>query len=87
MIWQDFIFGAGAIIFSLALLPLIFSRKVDPPPLGTSLPTSIVLASFVIAYDSLDLNFAAITSLISATLWGVLVAKRVFLLELRGEIS
>ena len=67
---QECIFVAGSIIFILALLPSVFGE--DKPDRATSAMTGTVLAVFGGAYVSMDFYFAAITSFVTAALWGTM---------------
>ncbi len=46
--WKDWIFGSGGFVFTLFLLPTVFSAQ--QPPLLTTIPTWIFLWLFVIAH-------------------------------------
>lgn len=71
--WQDALFGAGGIVFAAALVPSVLSGA--EVPLTTSIPTAIFLAAFVVAYASLGLRYASVTTAVSATLWLILAAQ------------
>ena len=59
----DLIFGAGSIIFCIALLPSVFSK--DKPNLLTSCVTASVLGIFAITYESINFHFAAAVSVVT----------------------
>ncbi len=70
--WQDLVFGMGGIVLDL----IIFCILLNPTsliPIGTSVVTAIVLASFSYCQLTLNLKLASITSLIAGLEW-VLVA-------------
>ncbi len=48
--WKDWIFATGSIVFTISLIPIIFSP--EKPPLITSLPTWFFLWLFVIAHSA-----------------------------------
>lgn len=75
MMWQDIVFGIGAILFSIVLLPTIRNPKAVVPLLTSSL-TSIILYIFVFTYLTLDMNIAALTNFISASLWAFIALFR-----------
>lgn len=74
MIWQDWVFGIGTVIFSVALLPSVFGG--EKPSLSTSLPTGAILMLFAVTQASLSLWFTAIMSVIAGSLWLVLAFQR-----------
>ena len=71
MIVQDLIIMIGSIGFSIALLPSIFSGS--KPSWQTSLMTGGILVVFAGCYATLGLIYAAITTVVTATLWSVLL--------------
>lgn len=73
MEWQDALLGGGSIVFGLALIPsLVGDQK---PNFWTGLITSTLLYSYVIAFVTLDLWFAAMTDAFSATVWLLLTVQ------------
>jgi hypothetical protein len=72
--WQDVVFAIGSLIFAMALVPSI--RSTDKPALGTSLPTTLILYVFSMTYFSLELYYAAIVTLGTATLWAILAVQK-----------
>lgn len=64
---EDLIFGIGSIVFILAWIPSLFRNEYPAAP--TSFITSVILFSFSFAYLSLDMIFAASTSIILALIW------------------
>lgn len=74
MIWQDWVFGIGTIIFSIALLPSILSK--EKPAISTSIPTGSILALFALTQASLSLWFASGMSLVAAFLWFTLALQK-----------
>jgi hypothetical protein len=65
--WQDWVFGVGALLLVSALLPMLISD--DKPALSTSLVTGSVLASFALAQYSLGLYLATWATLASVCVW------------------
>jgi hypothetical protein len=65
---------AGQFLFIVALAPSVFSK--DKPALTTSLLTGSVLAVFVIAFSSLGLLLAAITTSVSSLTWFILAYQK-----------
>jgi len=74
MLWQDFIFPAGSVIFWISLYHAI--RKRDAPPVWTSGPTALVLYVFAVTYATLDLWLSATFSVVTALLWTWLLIMR-----------
>jgi hypothetical protein len=71
---QDYIYTAGSIIFILSLLPAVFSK--EKPPRSTCALTGGVLYVYAVNGYTLDLYFTAITTLITAAVWTVLLFQR-----------
>jgi len=74
-VWQDYLFLAGGIVFIAALLPSLLSK--DKPNWLTSITTSFFLFCYVVAYFTLSLKFAAITTSITATIWLVMFVQKI----------
>lgn len=74
MIWQDVVFGVGTAVFSIALIPTL--RDKQKPALLTSIPTAVILYVFAITSSTLNLRFAMIMQLVSATIWSALAWQR-----------
>lgn len=74
MIWQDYVFAIGAIVFIFALMPTV--RGKSKPPLITSITTSIVLFVYSYNYLTLKLWFAMVTTAATATQWAVLAFQK-----------
>jgi hypothetical protein len=76
MLWQDWVFTVGELVFSIALIPSLVS-KYDKPDRWTCGITTMVLWVFVPAYWSLELDFATWSGVLAATLWTILwIQKR-----------
>ncbi len=71
MSWQDWVIGAGQLLFAVALVPAVFSRK-RKPPFFTSMLTSVVLFSMAVCFVTLGLWFSFGSASVCAFLWGVL---------------
>lgn len=54
MLWQDWVFAIGSLIFAAALIPSV--RGQDKPALSTSLTTGSVLIIFALTYLTLSLS-------------------------------
>jgi len=74
MHWQDFVFTAGNIVFSAALIPSIVGKS--KPALLTSLTTGVVLIVFAATYMTLSLTYSAVTSTVSGCLWLTLAIQK-----------
>jgi len=70
----DLVFMVGGFIFAPSL---IFSiRDKVKMPAKTSLPTAIVLTSFVGCYAALELYLAAFATTLTAVCWYILFLRR-----------
>lgn len=72
--WQDVVFTVGTVLFSVALLFSV--RSEHKPAVGTSLMNVFIIASFIIAYWSMELYYAALTNLLTFTLWAILFFQK-----------
>lgn len=72
--WQDIVLSIGSLFFIIGLMPSIFT---DAKPAGlTSLTNALVLSAFTVAYATLYLWFAAVTTAITAGCWMVLAVQK-----------
>ena len=71
---QDYIYTAGSILFILSLLPALKAK--EKPPRFTCALTGSVLYVYAINGYTLDLYFTAITTLVTAAVWTVLLFQR-----------
>ena len=62
-----------------ALLPSIFSKH--KPSVYTSVSTGTILGIFAVVYFSLDMWFAATTTLVTCGLWATLAIQEIILLK------
>ncbi len=76
MHWQDLVITIGQIIFSIALLPMVFSK--DKPALVSSLVTGVVLIIFALTYITLSLWFAAGMTTITGIIWFILAYQKYY---------
>ncbi len=76
MLWQDWVFSIGTIIFAIALVPTLVSK--NKPALSTSFTTGVVLLVFAITYVTLSLWFSAITTTITGTIWLIIFSQKYF---------
>jgi len=74
MIWQDWLFMAGNIIFIAALVPAVLSK--EKPPIKTSLMTGATVAAFCVGFATLGLWFSAVAQAIVSALWLSLAAQK-----------
>lgn len=74
MSWQDLVFGAGQLLFGIALLPALWSD--EKPPLFTSLLTGVVLWVFAGAFATMTFWWAAANSFGCGLLWLTLAWQR-----------
>ena len=74
MIWQDWVFGIGTIIFSIALVPSVLGK--EKPAISTSLSTGITLMFFAFAQATLALWFACGASVLASVLWLTLAVQK-----------
>jgi hypothetical protein len=74
MLWQDYVFTIGGIIFILALIPSITGK--DKPALTSSLSTGIVLVIYAVTYITLSLWYSALTISLTALCWFILAFQK-----------
>ena len=73
MTWQDLVFGAGQLMFAIALFPALASPA--KPPRFTCVLTVAVLLAFAGTFSSLGLWWSMSTSLACGALWIVLALQ------------
>jgi hypothetical protein len=76
MNWQDIVLSVGQWIFTIVLIPAILSK--EKPPVISSLPTALIMYTFVIVYISLSLWTAAISSMLLGTTWLILTIQKYY---------
>ena len=69
--WQDIVLMVGGFVFAPSLLISII--RGAEYPLGTTLPTALVLGTYVVVYLSLGLKLAAISTALTAICWCILI--------------
>ena len=74
--WKDWVFGSAGIVFTLFLLPTIFSS--DKPPVLTSIPTCIFLWLIVFAHSSNKDYKGAFWSFACGSVWLILAIQKLF---------
>lgn len=74
MLWQDFIFTIGSLVFALALLPSVLGPH--KPALASSVMTGSVLFIFAVTYITLGLIFSAISVCLTAIMWTILAIQK-----------
>ena len=75
MIWQDLLIMVGGFVLSISLIPTI--RGTSKPPIASSLPIALVLASFALAFGTLGLWASMIAMVVQSTTWWILFAQRI----------
>lgn len=75
MIWQDIVFMVGGFIFAPSLFFSILSRK-NKPPVKTSLPTAIVLTTYLACYATMHFWLALGSTALTAAAWYILAWQR-----------
>lgn len=73
--WQDIVFAAGSIVFTIALIPAIVKKQY--PPISTCLLTGVMIGIYAITDLTLALWFSAITSAVSALIWIMMGVKQI----------
>lgn len=71
----DLIFTVGGLVFLVALIPLVVSKRAFAPR-ATSVPTALVLTVFVFNYLHIHLYYSASVGAITALLWWFIALKR-----------
>lgn len=74
MTWQAIVLAVGQILFSVALLPSIFTS--DKPEIWTSAMTGSVALSVSIAYFTLGIKFASAMAFLNFVAWSVLAVQK-----------
>ena len=74
MQWQDWVFSIGSWIFIIALIPTIKGK--DKPQLSTSLITGTILATFAVAYFTLELWLSTISTIGTSLSWFILAYQK-----------
>lgn len=74
MHWQDLVITFGQIIFSIALLPMIFSK--DKPALVSSSVTGLVLMVYAITYTTIQFWFGAAMTTLTGIIWLILAYQK-----------
>jgi hypothetical protein len=73
--WKDWIFASGGAVFTIFLIPIIFST--NKPPLISSIPTWIFLWMFVPAHYSNKDYKGAFWTFACGTVWLILAVQRI----------
>ena len=74
MKWQDVLFSASALVFSLALIPML--RGTNHAPRKTSVPTALLLYAIAYAEFTIALPLAAALTVVQASMWGFIALLR-----------
>lgn len=75
--WQDYIFLIAGLLFTVALLPSLFST--NKPALSTSIMNVSVLAVVSLTHISLGLWLAAFSCIANASVWMLLAAQQLMI--------
>lgn len=81
--WQDFVMTAGAMVFIIALVPMVLGQS--KPMVSSSVINALALTGFTVVFVSLGLWYSAITEAIVTLLWVILAAQRQ--LQKRSELN
>jgi len=73
MFWQDVVFMVGGFIFAPSLVFSILSK--EKPPTKTSLPTALVLTTYLVCYASMHFWLAFISTVLTAACWYILFVQ------------
>lgn len=71
--WQDYVFAGGSVIFTIALIPSVFSP--NKPSVWTSFLTGIALLVMAITYLTLEFYFSAVAVFANCCLWATLFVQ------------
>ena len=74
MLWQDVVLSLAGFFVAASQVPMLRAR--EKPPLATSLPLVVTLTAVSIALFTLDLQLAALGTVIQCVLWAVLANER-----------
>ncbi|MBP9694887.1 MAG: hypothetical protein KBD73_00525 [Candidatus Magasanikbacteria bacterium] len=80
MLWQDITITATTVVLTVSLIPQVlhgFKTKTGPVQFGTSIPTTLGLFVMAGTFFSLSLKMSAAVSLVTASLWGLLILQRI----------
>ena len=80
MIWQDLVITIANILFSYALIPQVIYGFKDHKPtvlIQTAFLTALGLYAVAIAFLTLNLIFSAVVSLLTGTLWALLLIQSI----------
>jgi len=81
--WQDLVLSGGTLVLAAALLPSIFSEH--KPSVYTSVSTGTILGIFAVVYFSLEMWFAAATTLVTSGLWATLAIQEINILKKKNK--
>lgn len=76
--FADWIFSAGAILFSVALVPMVWKRVGKVTPVHASGLTASVLWVYAALFADLGLLYSAATGSVTAALWTILLGQRLW---------
>ncbi len=64
--WQDYVIGVGGAVLVPSLIPMILAEI--PPPLLSSIPTTVVLWAFAVSFATLKLPLSSISTSLTAAM-------------------
>lgn len=73
MIWQDYLMTVGGCVLAASLVPTAFGRF--RPGRSSSVPMTVVLASYVVAMGTLSLWMSAGTIATQVVMWAVIAVR------------
>ena len=74
--WRDLVLASGGFVFSISLLPTVFSG--DKPPILSSLPTWFFLWVFAFAYATNKEYKGAFWTFICGSIWLIILLQKLF---------
>ncbi len=75
MIWQDLLIMVGGFVLSVSLIPTL--RGPHKPPVASSLPIAVVLATFALAFGTLGLWASCAAMILQSATWWALLIQRI----------
>jgi len=79
--WQDTIFTIGNVVFAITLLPMVWKNqelKRCDTPYTTSIPTSIVLYFYSVAFYTLGMWSSSVSAWIVALTWTFIAMQKFY---------
>lgn len=79
--WQDYVYSGVSLAFTYSLVPQVikgFKDKRQDITLQTSGITALGLYALAYTAHTLDLNYSALTNLVTGTMWATILGQRLF---------